>query len=142
MGTSADRDAERFCPLHPRQGTGSRGSKHKPGPLFYSTARTRGGKDSKAPYKKVGERLAAWVRAHGVFDEAVKPNHGWRHRLSSILIGMRVQRVIDSILGHKGATYGTVRLDVKKDVVDRIPRIELDAVTKRNARAPVSEAVG
>ncbi len=55
------------------------------------------------------------------------PNHGWRHRLSSILIGMRVQqRDIDAILGHKKGRYGVVRLDTKKEVVDRIPRIVLD----------------
>jgi len=76
----------------------------KAGPLFCSTARTRGGKDSKAPYKKVGERLAAWVRALGVSDEGVKPNHGWRRCLTSILIGMRTpERVIDSILRAQGS---------------------------------------
>jgi integrase len=98
------------------------------GPLFYSAARTRGGKDSKAAYKKTGERLAAWVRTLGIKDVGVKPNHGWRHRLSSILIGLRVQqRDIDAVLGHKGQTYGSVRLDTKKDIVDRIPRIVLDS---------------
>jgi integrase len=97
------------------------------GPLFCSAARTRGGKESKTPYKKTGERLAAWVRKLGVADDGVMPNHGWRHRLSSILIGMRVQqRVIDAILGHKKGQYGVVRLDLKKDVVDRIPWIALD----------------
>jgi integrase len=77
------------------------------GPLFYSAARTCGGKDSKSAYKNTGERLAAWVRELGVADVGVKPNHGWRHRLSSIFIGMRVQqRDIDAIVGHKGQTYG------------------------------------
>ena len=33
---------------------------HKAGPLFYSTSRTRGGKGSKAPYKK---SASAWPRA-------------------------------------------------------------------------------
>jgi len=119
----------RLVPVHPHLvelGFVTFVEKHDAGPLFYNAERTRGGKESKAPYKKVGERLGAWVRKLGVADEGVMPNHGWRHRLSSILIGMRVQqRVIDSILGHKKGQYGVVRLDQKKDVVDRIPRIDL-----------------
>jgi integrase len=114
----------------------------KQAPLFYSAARTRGGKESKTPYKKTGERLAAWVRKLGVADDGVKPNHGWRHRLTSILIGMRVQqRVIDAILGHKGAPYGTVRLDTKKDVVDRIPWIGWDETQVKPPRRSVPENV-
>jgi integrase len=112
---------------------------HKAGPLFYSSARTRGGKDSKAPYKKVGERLAARVRDIGVSDKGVKPNHGWRHRLVSLLIGLRCRDVeIDAILGHKGPTYGKVSLVLKKAIIDGIPRVELDAA---KARAATSSAL-
>ena len=84
---------------------------HRPGPLFYSTARTRGGKELKSPYKKVGERIAAWVRKIGVDDPDVAPNHGWRHRMSSILMGLRARKVeVDAIVGHKGPRYGKVAL--------------------------------
>ena len=48
-------------------------------PLFYDPHRSRGGKDSNPHFKKVGERLAEWVRALGI-DPRVAPNHGWRHR--------------------------------------------------------------
>ena len=74
-------------------------------------------------------------------DDGVMPNHGWRHRLSSILIGMRVQqRVIDAILGHKKGQYGVVRLDLKKDVVDRIPWIALDGSPAKGPFDPAQEA--
>jgi integrase len=45
-------------------------------PLFYDPRRSRGGKDSNPHYKKVGERLAEWVRSLGVSDSRVQPNHG------------------------------------------------------------------
>ncbi|WP_375779094.1 hypothetical protein ACE103_08695 [Bradyrhizobium sp. ma5] len=53
-------------------------------PLFYDPKRSRGGKDSNPHYKKVGERLAEWVCSLGVNDPRVQPNHGWRHRFSSV----------------------------------------------------------
>ena len=81
--------------------------------LFYSAARTRGGKDFQGAVQE--GRLSAspaWVREHGVDDEAVMPNHGWRHRLTSVLVGMRVEeRVIDSILGQRAPP--TARYDTK-----------------------------
>jgi hypothetical protein len=48
-------------------------------PLFYDPARSRGGSDANPHYKKVGERIAEWVRSLGI-DVRVAPNHGWRHR--------------------------------------------------------------
>jgi integrase len=54
------------------------------GPLFYNPERGRGGKAGNPHYKKVGERLAAWVRDIGVNDPEVQPNHGWRHLFKAI----------------------------------------------------------
>jgi hypothetical protein len=102
-------------------------AEHKAGPLFYSTARAEVGKDSKALYKKVGERLAANVRDIGVKDSAVKPNHGWRHRMSSILMRMGCQKIeSDTILGHKGPVYGKVDLVTKQVIIENVPSVELD----------------
>ncbi|SEP64197.1 hypothetical protein SAMN05428969_0272 [Devosia sp. YR412] len=78
----------RSVPLHPHlieQGfldyVESRKGKH----LFYDPKRRRGGSDANPQYKKVGERLAAWVRsaAISVTDVGVDPNHGWRHLFRS-----------------------------------------------------------
>jgi integrase len=49
------------------------------GPLFYDPARARGGSDANLISKKVGERLAVWVRKLGIDDIGVNPKHGWRH---------------------------------------------------------------
>jgi integrase len=60
-------------------------------------------------------RIAAWVREIGVDDPNVAPNHGWRHRMSSILMGLRARKVeIDAILGHEGPSYGKVSLRVRR----------------------------
>lgn len=60
------------------------------GPLFYDPANHRGGSFGNPQSKKVAERLAKWVRAIGVNDPLVQPNHGWRHRFKTQarLVGM------------------------------------------------------
>jgi integrase len=138
----------RLIPVHPHlieTGFLKFVEEHAPGPLFYNAARTRGGKNATAPYKKVGERIAAWVRKLGITDTGVKPNHGWRHRLTSILVDMDVaDRIVDSILGHKKKTYGNVRLNKKLHVVDRIPRIALDGapIPKAEPDSSIPKEVG
>ncbi|MHA6689562.1 DUF6538 domain-containing protein [Devosia sp. A449] len=54
------------------------------GPLFYSDARKRGGTVENPTSKKVGERLAAWIREEGFTDKRVAPNHAWRHRFKTL----------------------------------------------------------
>lgn len=46
------------------------------GTLFYDPSRGRGGYAANPFSKKVGERLAAWVRKLGITDVGVDPNHG------------------------------------------------------------------
>ena len=102
---------------------------HRAGPLFYNPARTRKGTAANPPYKKVGGRIAAWVRKLGVDDPGVAPNHGWRHRMSSILIALRARKgEVDAILGHKGPRYGKVKLATKRDLIESVPRFEIDPV--------------
>jgi integrase len=123
----------RDVPVHPHlieMGLLTFVEKHRAGPLFYSRARLRDGTPANPPYKKVGGRIAAWVREIGVVDPNVAPNHGWRHRMSSILMGMRAPKVeIDAILGHKGPRYGKVDLATKRNLIASIPRFEIDSVT-------------
>ena len=76
---------------------GSRGSR----PLFYDPAQARGGSEANPIYKKVGERLASWVRTLGVSAPGVDPNHGWRHRFKTA--GRRAgidPTVLDATQGH------------------------------------------
>lgn len=100
------------------------------GPLFYLPARHRGGSEGNPQYKKVGERLASWVRDIGVTDRDVAPNHGWRHRLKTQarLCGMDPE-VRDAIQGHRprteGEEYGHFPIAVLKREIEKLPRYEL-----------------
>ncbi len=90
----------RDVPIHPHlieMGVLDFAKDHRAGPLFYNAARGRGGGAANPPYKKVGGRLAAWVREIGVNDPNVVPNHGWRHRMSSILMGLRARQAAKSL---------------------------------------------
>lgn len=73
----------------------------KSGHLFFDPGRGRGGSDQNPQAKKVGERLARWVREIGVDDPAVQPNHGWRHRFKTLARECRMrEEVRDYIQGH------------------------------------------
>jgi hypothetical protein len=62
-----------------------------------------------------------------VDDPEVAPNHGWRHRMSSILMGLRARKVeIDAILGHKGPRYGKVEMRVRRNLIESVPKIEIE----------------
>lgn len=71
------------------------------GTLFFNPARGRGGSAANPISKKVGERLAAWVRGLGITDVDVDPNHGWRHgfKTRGRRGGMR-DSVLDAIQGY------------------------------------------
>lgn len=100
----------------------SRGSR----PLFYDPRRSRGGKDSNPHHKKVGERLAEWVRSLGI-DLRVAPNHGWRHRFSTVsrVAGMP-EDVRNIVQGHAGAKvadrYGETWPLVALREIEKLPR--------------------
>jgi integrase len=92
----------RTVPIHPHlveQGflTVAEG---KVGPLFYDPSNYRGGSDGNPQYKKVGERLAKWVRGLGVDDPEVQPNHGWRHRFQIKARGVIPAEILEIITGH------------------------------------------
>ncbi|MGB9117550.1 MAG: integrase, partial [Bradyrhizobium sp.] len=79
-------------------------------PLFYDPKRSRGGKDSNPHYQKVAERLAEWVR-DDLKITGVQPNHGWRHRFSSLAravdMHVDIQNIIQGHVGRKTAgDYG------------------------------------
>ena len=95
-------------------------------PLFYDPRRSRGGKDSNPHFKKVGERLAEWVRSLGI-DERVAPNHGWRHRFSSVARFVAMPQDVRNIIqGHAGVkvadSYGETWPLVALREIEKLPR--------------------
>lgn len=97
-------------------------------PLFYDPSRSRGGQDAGRHFRKAGERLAEWIRsdAVGVTDEDVAPNHGWRHRFSSMArhVGMHVdvQNIIQGHAGDKVASdYGDAWVETAYQEIMKIP---------------------
>lgn len=81
------------------------------GPLFYNAAPDAEKSDPTNPrkprYVKAREHLGAWVRAIGINDPELSPNHAWRHTFKAL--GYRngmSEKVIDAIVGHAPATVG------------------------------------
>lgn len=106
----------------------SRGSR----PLFYDPARSRGGKDNGRHFRKTGERLASWIRSEevGVTDVRVAPNHGWRHRFSSLArhvdMHVDIQNVIQGHAGDKVASdYGDAWIEDAYREIMKIPKYDL-----------------
>lgn len=97
------------------------------GPIFYDPGRARGGSEGNPHSKKVGEKLAKWVRALGIDHPELQPNHGWRHlfktraRMAGIEADAR-----DAIQGHaprtEGEGYGDWPISVLADAIGRLPR--------------------
>jgi integrase len=95
-------------------------------PLFYDPARSRGGSDANPHFKKVGERIAEWVRSLGI-DVRVAPNHGWRHRFTSVARFVAMpEDVRHFIQGHAGAKvadrYGDTWPQVSQREIEKLPR--------------------
>ncbi|MGZ6371206.1 MAG: DUF6538 domain-containing protein [Bdellovibrionota bacterium] len=108
----------------------SRGTK----PLFYEPDRSRGGKSAGGHFRKAGERLAEWIRSDvvGVKDENVAPNHGWRHRFSSLArhvdMHVDVQNIIQGHAGDKVASdYGDAWIETAYREIMKIPKYVLDS---------------
>lgn len=98
------------------------------GPLFYDPARGRGGSDKNPHSKKVGERLAAWVRSLGVNDPDVQPNHAWRHRFKTVArrAGLDLE-ARERLAGHaprtEGEGYGGWDAVALKAEIEKLPRL-------------------
>ncbi|MHC9417668.1 recombinase XerD [Sphingomonas citri] len=103
------------------------------GPLFYDPSKRRSDPretDETRHAKKVGERLAQWVReVVGIDDKGLQPNHAWRHTFKTLAHGIMSEPVSDAITGHApntvGRSYGAVPVSAKVDAIARFPRFEL-----------------
>lgn len=125
----------RSVPLHPHlleQGFPAF-AKGKKGPLFYNPSAGRGGSAANPHYKKVGERLAAWVREIGVADPEVAPNHGWRHLFKSLSrqAGF-ADGAADAVQGHspstEGAKYGDWPMKALAAEIAKLPRFKAQKI--------------
>jgi integrase len=130
--------AARTVPLHSHlveQGFPAIVAKHGSGPLFYDPTKQRADKEGNRHFKKVGERLADWVRKDvGITDPELQPNHGWRHTFKTLAVAADIQeRVSDAITGHApktvGQTYGRVPLSAMVEAIERIPRFAVGGVS-------------
>lgn len=106
------------------------------GPLFYDPEQRRSAEgEGNRHVKKVGERLAAWVRKDvGITDPSIKPNHAWRHLFKTLSAEAGIEeRVADAVQGHAprttGRKYGKVNLRTKAAAVDAFPRFVIDATS-------------
>lgn len=126
----------RVVPLHEHlieQGFLAMVEEQPEGPLFYEPERQRVEGDSNRHFKKVGERLAEWVRKEvGITDPGIKPNHAWRHTFKSISYSASIEeRVVDAIQGHSpkttGRRYGKPSVKALAEAIAKVPRFEIDA---------------
>ena len=123
----------RVVPLHPHlieQGFPAVATKKGKGPLFYNPKLSRGGSDSNPHYKKIGERLGAWVRKLGVNDPDVQPNHAWRHLFKTQARLVRMDpEAREAIPGHaqttEGQKYGVYPLPTLAEEVAKLPRFQV-----------------
>lgn len=129
-GTVKNRRA-RTIPLHPHlveQGFQKLAVKGSNRPIFYDPARGKGATAANPHYKKVGERLAQWVRELGVTDPEVAPNHGWRHlfRTRGYEAGLS-EGALEWILGHTPSSearkYGFRYPKVLLREIEKLPNL-------------------
>lgn len=103
------------------------------GPVFYDPANRRASNDAEENrhVKKVGERLASWVRnTVGIIDPEVKPNHAWRHLFSTLAEEAGIaERTYMAIQGHAANNvarkYGSTTLKTKAEAIARFPRFDI-----------------
>lgn len=124
----------RTVPLHPHlisQGFLRFVERGGDGPIFYDPSRQRVDGDSNRHVKKVGERLAQWVREEvGIADPSLQPNHGWRHlfKARSYAAGVE-ERMADALQGHAptttGRTYGAPSIAAKAQAISKFPEFDV-----------------
>ncbi|WP_369805412.1 recombinase XerD [Sphingobium sp. EM0848] len=136
-GSVKTREA-RLVPLHPHvieQGFLGVLKGLNKGPIFYEPLNLRAiGDEIKGNrhVKKVGERLAEWVRKDvGITDPDIKPNHAWRHLFKTLSADAGIEeRVADAIQGHApgttGRKYGKISVQAKAAALERFPRFKVD----------------
>ncbi|MBR2270673.1 hypothetical protein [Sphingobium sp.] len=119
-----------LVPLHADligQGVVEMARAHGDGPVFYNRSLGRGGGAANPYHKKVGERLARWVRDLGVDDPHLQPNHAWRHLFKTLArragIDLEIRDVIQWHAPRSiGEQYGYWPIDVLAQAIEKMPR--------------------
>ena len=76
------------------------------GPLFFDP-RPDDSERALPPSGHVVKKVGEWVRSLGVDDEAIRPNHAWRHLFKLLAERADIpERISDVITGHKPASIG------------------------------------
>lgn len=141
-GSTKDENT-RFVAIHPHlieQGFLDFVRKARDGPLFYARNLQRGGSEANPQYKKIGERIAKWVRELGIDDPDIQPNHAWRHRFKTVARKVKMDvGARDYMQGHVPATEGEAYGDFTPDVlfheISKLPRIDIDEKARANGQS-------
>lgn len=115
--------------------------KAKDGPLFYDTHAKRKLEyedplnPPRPPYVLMRQKLADWVRALGVVDPNVGPNHGWRHTFKRRAGKAKIEeRIRDAFCGHTdpkvGRIYEIPDIEELAEAIKAFPRYEIDPPTQ------------
>jgi integrase len=134
----------RQVPLHPHlieQGF-VEAAMGRSGPLFYDPAKRRKPNSANPQYTKAAQRVAEWVRKSvGITDPELQPNHGWRHRFTTVAneVGMP-DNVCRAIIGHAAKdvhqTYGNVSVRLMHRWISRMPRYVVNEAGSVGTAAP------
>jgi integrase len=127
-GSLKNVNSERVVPIHAalkEEGFLKFAASVKKGPLFTDLTPdrfgSRGGTGTKI--------LSRWIRALGVTDKRISPNHSWRHRLKTLgrRNGLAVD-ILDAMTGHGrktvADTYGDFPPEAMLRELTKIPRLK------------------
>jgi integrase len=105
------------------------------GPLFYGPDARRKVDDdptnpTRRPWAKSRDKLSEWVRALGVTDPGISPNHAWRHTFKRIAARAGIERRIRfGFCGHtskdEGDRYETPTVEDLAAEGRKFPRFEI-----------------
>lgn len=127
-------NAARIVPIHEHliaQGFLDVAKANGAGHLFFDPSQQRKPGVESRQYKKVGERLAAWVRLDlGITDKEVMPNHGWRHMFKTNARRCRMDHAaMDRLQGHaaktEGDKYGYFPMETLAAEIGKLPRFSI-----------------
>jgi len=99
------------------------------GALFYNSRLARGGSAKNPQSKKVGERIAKWVKKE-LEIKGVQPNHGWRHLFTTIARDVAMDPEARDILKggkpvNESGKYGEYNLTPRVREYNKFPRFEI-----------------
>lgn len=131
----------RFVAIHPHlieQGFMDFVAASEAGPLFYDSGLGRSGSEKNPQYKKVGERICAWIRENGMTEARLAPNHAWRHRFKTKCRKHKIDPgTRDYMQGHvphnDAEDYGEFPPEVLRHEIEKLPWVKVDGPAEPSA---------